>query len=153
MRRALTMIELIFVIIILGVLASVALPKLAATREDAKITVMAQQSEGALAEILQTYAANGVIKKPHLMSQILQQMVHTGYAAETTASQITGSVGQLTIYTQDGSGGKDHTFILDVNQTTLVFKHGTPCAGIICKTLQQRVSEGNYSIGGSSIVF
>ena len=153
MKSALTMIELIFVIIILGVLASVAFPKLAATREDAKITVMAQQSEGALAEILQTYAANGMIKKPHLMSQILQQMVHTGYAAETTISQIAGSVGQLTIYTQDGSGGKDHTFILDVNQTTLVFKHGTPCAGIICKTLQQRVSEGNYSIGGSSIVF
>ena len=36
-RNAFTMIELIFVIVILGILASVAIPKLAATRDDAHI--------------------------------------------------------------------------------------------------------------------
>lgn len=35
MKRGFSMIELIFVIVILGILASVALPKLAATRDDA----------------------------------------------------------------------------------------------------------------------
>lgn len=153
MRSAVTMIELIFVIIILGVLASVALPKLASTREDAKIATMTQQVESALAEVVATYAAVGVVKKPQEMSQVLQQLMHTGYAAETSVSPISGSVGQLTVYTQDGSGGKDHTFVFDLNQTTLVFRHSAPCGGIICKTLQKRVSEGNYSIGGSSIVF
>lgn len=36
MKKGFTMIELIFVIVILGILASVAIPKLAATRDDAK---------------------------------------------------------------------------------------------------------------------
>ena len=38
MKKAFTMIELIFVIVILGILASVAIPRLAATREDAEIS-------------------------------------------------------------------------------------------------------------------
>ncbi len=35
------MIELIFVIVIIGILAAVAIPRLAATRDDAKISQMA----------------------------------------------------------------------------------------------------------------
>ena len=37
MKKAFTMIELVFVIVILGILAGVAIPRLAATREDAEI--------------------------------------------------------------------------------------------------------------------
>ena len=38
MKNAFTMIELVFVIVILGILAAVAIPKMAATRTDAEIT-------------------------------------------------------------------------------------------------------------------
>ena len=37
MRRAFTMVELVFVIVVLGILAAIAVPKLAATRTDAQI--------------------------------------------------------------------------------------------------------------------
>ncbi|RAZ52102.1 type II secretion system protein [Campylobacter hyointestinalis] len=38
MKKAFTMIELVFVIVILGILASLAVPKLAATKTDAEVT-------------------------------------------------------------------------------------------------------------------
>ena len=38
MKRAFTMIELIFVIVVIGILASIAIPRFAATRDDAEIT-------------------------------------------------------------------------------------------------------------------
>ena len=36
-RNAFTMIELVFVIVVLGILAAIALPKFAATRDDANV--------------------------------------------------------------------------------------------------------------------
>lgn len=37
-RKAFTMIELVFVIVVIGILSAIAIPKLAATRDDAEIT-------------------------------------------------------------------------------------------------------------------
>ncbi|MDQ7085139.1 MAG: prepilin-type N-terminal cleavage/methylation domain-containing protein [Sulfurovum sp.] len=53
MKSAFTMVELVFAIVIIGILASVAIPKLAATRDDAQI-VSARTAVAALRSAIST---------------------------------------------------------------------------------------------------
>ena len=59
MKKGFTMIELIFVIVILGVLASVAIPRLAATRDDAEVSKAATNLATAISDITAYYTAQG----------------------------------------------------------------------------------------------
>ena len=59
MKKGFTMIELIFVIVILGVLASVAIPRLAATRDDAEVSKAATNLATAISDITAYYTAAG----------------------------------------------------------------------------------------------
>ena len=61
MKKGFTMIELIFVIVILGVLASVAIPRLAATRDDAEVAKAATNLTTAVSDITAYYTAKGTI--------------------------------------------------------------------------------------------
>ena len=59
MRRGFTMIELIFVIVIIGILAVIAIPKLSATRDDAKVVTELQNLSTCINDIGSTYTASG----------------------------------------------------------------------------------------------
>ena len=59
MKKGFTMIELIFVIVILGILASVAIPRLAGTREDAEISTAVANLRTLLSDAASYYAVKG----------------------------------------------------------------------------------------------
>lgn len=76
MRFAFTMIELIFVIVILGVLAAVAIPKLSATRNDALIARASHSIATAAMEIATYAVATGQIEDDlSIMSNAIEMLI------------------------------------------------------------------------------
>ena len=61
MKKAFTMIELIFVIVIIGILATEAIPRLAATRDDAKVAILAKAIQSVKIEIASSLLASNKI--------------------------------------------------------------------------------------------
>jgi len=59
MKKAFTIIELIFVIVIIGILIAVAIPKLNSTREDAKSVTIVTNLKHFLNDVASYYLANG----------------------------------------------------------------------------------------------
>ena len=81
MKRAFTMIELVFVIVILGILAAVAIPKFAATREDAQVSKIAQNIGTSIEEIANYANSKGTADKDFtVMSNAMMNMKKSGNA-------------------------------------------------------------------------
>ncbi|OCR98589.1 hypothetical protein CFT12S02855_01845 [Campylobacter fetus subsp. testudinum] len=59
MKKGFTMIELVFVIVILGILAGIAIPRLAATRDDASATKAAMEIKDVITQVAAYYTIKG----------------------------------------------------------------------------------------------
>ncbi len=61
MRAGWTMIELIFILIVIGILAAIAINKLAATRDDAKLSVDVSNMNVCIRSVAAHYTATGAM--------------------------------------------------------------------------------------------
>ena len=121
MKKAFTMVELIFVIVVLGILAMVALPRLAGSKKDAEIT-RAKAEIAALRSAIQTYRG----------ANLLRQQPGSGYPEDlktTTIEEITNGtkLGSNWTVSKDGN-----TLTLRIGSDTTDFKYNKDKGSLTC---------------------
>lgn len=138
-KSAFTMIELIFVIVILGILAAVAMPKLSATRNDALVSKMAQNVMTGAGEIA-TYAISNAntLNDLSLMSNAIETLVNDGNAVlDTVNKKATISFGNVAncVTIQVITGASDDN---------LTINFGAAGNDTICLGLQSKIDAKRY---------
>ena len=138
--NAFTMIELIFVIVLIGILASVAMTKLNATRTDAKISVLSRKVSHAIEDIKMHAVATGSLDgNITSFSNILSQMRDEGVA-------VLGNDGrQVTIDTGDEDDCLTLKLISDTRELNLsVILSDNTSHDTICSGVQQALGNQNH---------
>ena len=149
-RSGFTMIELVFVVVILGILAAVVVPKMSSNRDDAKITSISKQISSIETEVPSYFMAKGITNIPLTeASQVLNQMVNAGKAEKVSDANIS-------VYTPDA--GNNNVECIDIyyadnNQTLMIHKDSNGSGTTICDNVAKIIhidnKDKNITISGS----
>ena len=151
-RSGFTMIELIFVIVILGILASVAIPKLAATRDDAKVSKAASEVSTLVSDFSAYYTSQGKFAVPSSMTNVkLTSVKDSATMTEPTLANLNAGV----VYYNDTAGTKSclsfDTSTVDGNLTVESESNATAFCSGLNKAVKNLVK--THQFGGSSVSF
>ena len=140
------MIELIFVIVILGILAAVAIPKLSATRTDANVAKMATNLTVLISDIGSNYTANGILDK---------WTDATNVQTKTDATTNTADTVVVTTPVYLYSGSNQCIKFVSTLDGNLTVSAGTNTTDTVCKTVQamQANSLKSHIFGGTTVVY
>ena len=154
MKKAFTMIELIFIIVIIGILVVIALPRLTATRTDAKVAVILAHLRQVTIDASVYYAARG--KKEWIKASVDSitnvPLFKDAQCKEEVDSNTTFLTNTLYICDK-----KRNIIKLDANRTHLVISRGDSNSSVAKSVYNSKVFKSlNYShgirLGGISIV-
>ena len=139
MKKAFTMIELIFVIVLIGILAVIAIPKLSATRDDAKLSQVAKNISTAAQEIT-AFAISQKIVLPvyQNMSNAVAVMIssHDAVQAGDLLKIRMNTVADCIYLQVDDS----------TNIKILTLGYGNSGGDMMCKELQKMVDKHKFHI-------
>ncbi len=151
-RAGFTMIELIFVIVILGILAAVAIPKLAATRDDAQISKIVTNITTAQGEISGYTLSQGTAPTDDanlsLASNVIKLGIDTNYVSTGTTVTVVTAPGIAARFTDDQN---NTCATIELNSTTMAVIVPTAPVGNICGGVAAQISDGNVSIAGARV--
>jgi len=150
MKKGFTMIELIFVIVILGILAAVAIPKLAATRTDAQVSAAASDIATLYSDLGSYYTAQG--HWADLNNTGTVNLTATGLRKMTNVSGAYVSSNKIIFGTDNNATScLTLTLTIDGNVSTAKASSGTVCAQVITLSGVTALTDNNQSFGGTHI--